>query len=888
MSSPVISGYKFDGCRGSGTFGSVWKALWNGEFECAVKVLTPGTFHPHYLSWCLERLRKEGERSDFVRIYSYDLSTHAPHLTMALLPEGALSLEQLAGRLPVREAWTLLDSLANTLAWLHTEGIVHTGLSGGNVFVCSGPSGEPAVLVGDVGQGWLTGAPVTRLHEQMGFIPPEHWRSATRLLEEGQAHGRDVYAFGVIAWRLLCGSWPRGTTVFDSIVAGRTEELNLEGESFAEWLEKEPSTPWPAEPATEEEAARRKIVEQCLSLDPAARFSDMKAAVEALQKCALPPQAAAGENAAIGEKGTADAFDGDKPAPRRRRFFRRFSRVSKELQENHKESRSMFSMGAGMAVFSLLAIAGIGAYAFKERTRRLKVESDLGATRSTVEELSSRLPRMENDAAAARAETQTVKAEQATALLKRGMELIARVLASKPLEDDEVPGWRTAVRAVALHCSDVLENAPADGTGMEARWQLASLKSALGDDTAALPILEKLTRDLEAAAIAAAGDFPLDLIGLTGRVESLIGSILSAQHRIEDALPHLRKASDSFEKWVAAHKSDAEAARAYARNLYLEGHALAERGQAEPARDALIKIVGLVGKPENEKLAPEDRFLLADAQIELARIDAAEAASQPSTDEGARQKSAQLLEEAFNKHSGGVDLLYAYDKENPKSIPCRSRLAHGYFELGRLLIRLDRQYDASIAFNESVKLYLELVREQQDNPDYTTSLATVYNEVAQLKYANNSTPAGAKEALGYQNSGVEFLENLNGSTPLNNGIRLLLATSWALNGELLQHSGDHTNALKRQTEAISLTTELMGENSLSEKERRECRRISARAWTATARLHERAGPSHREDAVAALTKAYADWESSPVEDPQDQNKMAWVKEKLNKLKPPVK
>ena len=132
-------------------------------------------------------LRREAEHPGPVLVYSYGLTKTPPQLSTTLMPEGTMTMEQLSGRLPPREAWTLLDSLAGTLSWLHAEGIVHTGLSTGNVFVATGPSGDPAVLVSDVGQGWLTDAPVYRLHHQLGFIAPDHWRAASRLLQEGRA-----------------------------------------------------------------------------------------------------------------------------------------------------------------------------------------------------------------------------------------------------------------------------------------------------------------------------------------------------------------------------------------------------------------------------------------------------------------------------------------------------------------------------------------------------------------------------------------------------------------------------------------------------------------------------------------------------------------------------
>ena len=895
MTSPAITGYNFATCRGSGAFGSVWKAIWGGEFECAVKVLTPGVWHPQYLSWCLERLRRESERNDLVRIYSYDLTNDPPHLSMALLPEGTMTLEQLSGRLPAREAWALLDQLAGTIAWLHGDGMVHTGLSSGNVFVCGGPGGEPLVLVSDIGQGWLTDAPVTHLHSQVPFIAPEHWRAATRLLQEGDARGRDVYAFGVIAWRLLTGLWARAPKVFDAIAASHSEDLNLQAGPFADWLEKESAATWPGEPVSDEETARRKIVEQCLAMDPAERFADMKTALEALKLCALPPPAVAApvENIVMempadangdGKVDTADAFVESSPAPRRRRFFIPMPRLTRKLREKREDARPLWRtvLGPGTAGFALLALAGVTAWALKERMGRITARNDLNATRSANDGLSARLPKAESDAANAHREAGAARAEQAAAARYSSVELIGKLLATQPIEDDEIPAWRTAVRAVAEQCAGVLENAPPDAAGMEARWQFARLQNALGEEDAALPVLEKLTRDLEAAAIAAAGDFPVELIRLTGRVESLTGQILSSQRRTEDAMPHLRKASDSFEKWLTANSGDTDTARALAHNLLLEGRGLSGRGQPDQARSVLMKIESLIGKPVDSTFRPEDYFLLADAQFELGHLDALQAGTQKPKDPPAKEALTRQLETAISRHTDGVNLLLAYDNINKKSIPCRTRMGHGYFEMGRLLARTENARDASVAFGESVKIYTELIQQDPENSSWKMELSSVYNETAQLIRTTRPGASGASEALEYQNFSVDFLRSLNESTPLNNRIRLLLASSLALNGELLQDSGDTGNALKRMTEAITLTSELLAENTPAEGERREARRTSARAWTGTAGLHEKAG--RRDDSVAALNKALSEWESSAVEDPSDQKLFAWVKEKLSKLK----
>lgn len=885
----------------------MWKAVWSEEFECAVKVLTPGAWHPHYLSWCLERLRREGDHPGLVRVYSYDLTNDPPHLSMALLPEGTMTLDQLAGRLPAREAWVLLDSLAATLGWLHGEGIVHTGLTAGNVFVCSGPTGEPAVLVSDVGQGWLSEAPVKRLHHQLGYIAPEHWRAATKLLQEGRAQPRDVYAFGVIAWRLLTGGWPRGEKVFNAILASPGEEIKLQPAAFGDWLEKESELTWPSEAVSQEEAARRAVVEQCLSCDPAVRHANMNALLEVLKASPLPPPAVAApvenwdewavkakelkgdkftEATVRGEAGedkvsTGDAFAEGAGAPRKRRFSLSLPGLSLRLQRNREDAAPFWRplLGSATAGFAILAAVGTGAYAFKERSARITAVSDLRATQAALEELQTRIPRVETDAANARSEAAAAKAEQAAAARHACEELLSKVLSTQPVADDDLPAWRAAVTAVAEQCSTVLENAPADATGMEARWQLAQLKYSLGAENDALTVLEKLNRDLEAAAIAAAGDFPAEMIRLTGRVESLTGRILISQQRTEDAMPHLRKASDFLEKWVAANALDRETARSYAHNLLLEARGLALRGQPEPSRAALMKIEGLVAKPEEADFKPEDAFLLADAQFELGRLDA----MQTALPEPGKEAEGSPFDTAIARYTDGLKLLLDYDSANKKSVPCRARMAKAYYEMGLLFARGGNAMDASVAYKETVQLYTELMREKPEDVNFTLELAAVYNDAAILIRNTEKNAAGIKEALTYQDFSVLFLQNLNESNPLDNRIRKLLSASLVLNGDLLEASGATGKALERYNQAVAISGDLLADNSLSEGDRRDCRRISARGWTGAAGLHEKAG--RRDDTVSALTKAYADWEFSPVEDPADQKKMVWVKEKLDKLKP---
>ncbi len=938
MSHPTIPGYTFDECRGGGAFGSVWLAQWDGGFECAVKLLTAGTWHPQYLSWCLERLRREGERPGLVRIFSYDLGSEPPYLTMTLLPGGTLSMEQLAGRLPAQEAWALLDSLAATLGWLHGQGIVHTGLSGGNVFVSPVAAGEPQVLLCDVGQGWLTGAPLTRLHGQIAFIPPEHWRASMTLLQEDRAQGRDVYAFGVIAWRLLTGQWPRGEKVFNAVAGSLSEDLKLDPESFAGWLEKQTASEWPAPVTDSDEVERRRVVEKCLALDPEERFSDMHAVqqalaaialekpvalpepepvapamtrkvalaeatqVEVMQACPVPEavlhaayeQPSAPPEARLQapvfeakekEQGTEEAF------PEEESQWRRFSQplplLSLSLQQSKAEARPWWHLLTGLAAagFLLLSTLGVTAWAFKERSGRKSVHGERAAAAEKLGEMESRLPRLEADLSNARSESAAARAEQAAGARHRSVELISKLLASKPVEDSLLEGWRTALKAVAEHSSQPMENAPADAQGMEARWQMASLQHALGNADATLPLLESLGRDLEAAAIEAGAAFPPEQIRLSGRLEALTGSILHSQGRMEDALPHLRKAADALEKWTSNNSEDTATVRLFANTLLLKGLALEARAQYDQAKEVLIRVSGLINLPADDVNAMvEERFIDSDAKFALSRLRKMEAATAKPEEVEVVFKSAYQLQDEAQK------LLLDYDRPNPKSVPCRARLARGYREMGLTLCRLhtitpSQRYamDSAVAYGEGVKVYTDLLKELPGDLSLTLELASLYSDVAQLMHISRPGAGGITEAIDYQDAAVKYVQMLNETTPLDNTVRRHLAAAHVAMGEFQQDAAKTPQAMEHQNQALSLLKDLLSESSLSDKDRRLCRRASARAWTALASIYEKSGK--RSDSISALTKAYADWEFSPVEDPSDQKKMAWVKETLDKLKP---
>ena len=104
-----------------------------------------------------------------------------------------------------------------------------------------------------------------------------------------------------------------------------------------------------------------------------------------------------------------------------------------------------------------------------------------------------------------------------------------------------------------------------------------------------------------------------------------------------------------------------------------------------------------------------------------------------------------------------------------------------------------------------------------------------------------------------------------------------------LNGELHELAGEPKTGLVRHTEALTLLEELLAEPTVAENDRRDCRRLSARAWTATGGIQEKAG--RKDEAIASLSKALEAWTGFAGDDPAADQNVASTRERLRKLKP---
>ena len=171
--------------------------------------------------------------------------------------------------------YPFLQSLASALAKLHSASVAHGNLKPGNIFL--GQDGRP--LLADFASGLMPGVHRLTFSDALLYSPPEQLRSRNGY--EGEAGYRwDVYAFGVLAYRLLNGAFPRADKLFQWLCPspGENQRLDIDAdhEGIAEGLEQQGEVLWPHEAACEKERAFRKVIDSCLELDPRMRPLNMR------------------------------------------------------------------------------------------------------------------------------------------------------------------------------------------------------------------------------------------------------------------------------------------------------------------------------------------------------------------------------------------------------------------------------------------------------------------------------------------------------------------------------------------------------------------------------------------------------------------------------------
>ena len=327
MESPEIQGYEILAMIGAGSAGAVYKAKHEDGKVCAIKVFDSMASNVSLLGARVQRVQETGV-ARVVPVLAEALKSRPSCLVMPFLgDEGeVVAPRTLQTHFLTYQAnehsWGMVLALTESLAELHRARVAHGNLKPGNIFL--GEAGEP--LLADYASGFMPGVHRFGYSDALLYAPPEHLQNVEGYLDE-KGYRWDVYAFGVLAYRLLTGVFPRCHDFYEGIspALGSQQrfEIDYDPQGLANALLGDVYYSWPEEARDEREARQRAVVDSCLALDPMLRPRDMG---EVLQAFGVIDGDLAQEAEVLGLKEAREDADNQRDGARRK--FRKVAMVA--------------------------------------------------------------------------------------------------------------------------------------------------------------------------------------------------------------------------------------------------------------------------------------------------------------------------------------------------------------------------------------------------------------------------------------------------------------------------------------------------------------------------------------------------------------------------------
>jgi serine/threonine-protein kinase len=198
------------------------------------------------------------------------------YFVMEYLPGRSLEAElRSRGALPLREVLSIVEEVLSALRSAHEVGIIHRDLKPDNIYLADLKDGGRTVKILDFGIAKLTGpdSGLTKTRTGMAMGTPEYM-SPEQCRGVNVDHRTDIYAMGVILFRLVTGKLPfHGQTAFDVIAKQVTAE--------------------PPRPSTVRQVAGpiEEVILRCLNKNPDDRFQTAKALLEAFKAALVESKA---------------------------------------------------------------------------------------------------------------------------------------------------------------------------------------------------------------------------------------------------------------------------------------------------------------------------------------------------------------------------------------------------------------------------------------------------------------------------------------------------------------------------------------------------------------------------------------------------------------------
>jgi hypothetical protein len=272
-----VPGYEQESFLGRGSFGEVWVALdSNSGRKVAIKFYhRRGGLDWSLLSREVEKLRHLFSDRYVVQLLAVGWDSDPPYYVMEYMERGSLEERLGGGPLPVAEALTLARDVAVGLVHAHGKGILHCDLKPANIMLDQ--DGKPRLA--DFGQSRLT-------HEHSPALGTLFYMAPEQADLKAVPDARwDVYALGALLYQMLTGEPPHRSAAGAADVQkpGRLEERL---ERYRAFLRQVPR-PAAHRAVTGVDRALADIIDRCLAVNPAQRYPNVQAVLNALDARSL-------------------------------------------------------------------------------------------------------------------------------------------------------------------------------------------------------------------------------------------------------------------------------------------------------------------------------------------------------------------------------------------------------------------------------------------------------------------------------------------------------------------------------------------------------------------------------------------------------------------------
>lgn len=858
MSLPEIAGHELLDLIGSGRCGAVYRSSSHGKV-CAVKVFSSMAINRKSLATALNAIQQMPHHRGILPVEEMNFDRSPYYMVTPLV--GMLTkdsqgrrlwqtptLETLCqGSVPPDQAWGYIYQIADSLAWLHKHGIPHGNLRPCNILLED--DAESSIRLTDIAQGWVGGIHHLELTDHFMHLCPEQAENPDGVFA-GYGPSWDVYAFGVLSYRLLTGQFPRAGRAWTDQVALVQQKAaaglayGIDSQALLNSVRAQPKISWPTATQSKWDERRRSIIERALDLNPNARWSDVREIVREFE-----------------------VLESD--------YLLEESR-EQTVQERKKQIvkvRTLQTIVVGLA--ATLTVSCI--YGFLQLRRAQKDEVIIAQQDSVLQtEKKVRDDKIveltiQRDESINQKKTADSNLQHAQTAVDQFLTQLLQTPTNNQLDVEFSKGQLNDALGFCMAGLAGLESNPMLGVErLRAYGNIGQIHLRLRDHASAMTYLGK-AREQAAKLLQENSASPQAALYQQwfGRYNLLLSDIHDHRGERDLSLRLLKDATPALAAGLAADPKNRLARNECARAHMEYGQRTLQTGDLAEAEKSLTKVSEILdSKLIGADLIPDEKFLLARAKFA----------------QGQAQREAGRMQDALTTLIDAVtEMGQLVMNSSPRNQDQALLLAEAYTELAELLVKAIGIKEAREAYSQSVPILLELNRLLPDWAEVKYWLARNYSGTALLD-RDEGRPG---DAVKRKQDAIELLNEILADEKDNVRYGFMLARARGEYAELMSDMGKESAALPIVKQAVESMDALLAidPQAVMSPERRQWEVQLAQMCGVLGHTSQSAGK--KTEAKAAFTKASQLWDKLAAIMPGDeiiQQGQTWSKERLAKLK----